>query len=262
MKKRTILTTILAFFLLAAVVAAGMNAVFTVTYVNASFLTYTAEGEAAAQQLKEELDQYLGRSTTFLDLEEVRATAQSNPRFDVISVEKQYPAAVTLEIVERRSAFALANDAGGYDVIDVDGNRIGESASCSGLIELAGDFSFTIENGKLSGSYAQELLEAYSVMAELLGEPRANILTLSLEDNSATGTTMLDRFRIATREGVEITLREPSVRMEEKMRAGLERYLSLSQEERVRGQIIVVIRTDTDRATAEYTATAASVSGS
>ncbi len=262
MKKRTILTTILAFFLLAAVVAAGMNAVFTVTYVNASFLTYTAEGEAAAQQLKEELDQYLGRSTTFLDLEEVRATAQSNPRFDVISVEKQYPAAVTLEIVERRSAFALANDAGGYDVIDVDGNRIGESVSCSGLIELAGDFSFTIENGKLSGSYAQELLEAYSVMAELLGEPRANILTLSLEDNSATGTTMLDRFRIATREGVEITLREPSVRMEEKMRAGLERYLSLSQEERVRGQIIVVIRTDTDRATAEYTATAASVSGS
>lgn len=261
MKKRTILTTILAFILLAAVVAAGMNAVFTVTYVNARFLTYTAEGEAAAQQLKEELDQYLGRSTTFLDLEEVRATAQSNPRFDVISVEKQYPASVTLEIVERRSAFALADEGGGYAVIDVDGNCIGESASCSGLIELAGDFSFTIENGKLSGSYAQELLEAYSVMAELLGEPRANILSLSLEDNSATGTTMLDRFRIATREGVEITLREPSVRVGEKVRAGLERYLSLSQEDRVRGQIIVVIRTDTDRATAEYTAAAASSSG-
>ena len=258
MKKRTILTTLLAFVLLAAVVAAGMNAVFTVSYVNAQFHTCTREGEEAARQLKEELNAYLGKSTTFLDLEEVRVTAQSNPRFDVVTVEKQYPAAVYVEIVERRSAFAYANAAGGYDVFDVDGNRIGESATAEGFIELAGDFSLTCENGKLTGNYAEELLSAYAVMAELLGEPRANILSVSLEDNSATGTTILDRFRIATREGVEITMREPSVRVDEKVRAGVETYLGLPQEDRVRGQIIVVIRKDTDRATAEYTSAATS----
>ena len=42
------------------------------------------------------------------------------------------------------------------------------------------------------------------------------------------------------------------------MRAGVETYLGLPQEDRVRGQIIVVIRKDTDRATAEYTSAATS----
>ena len=46
MKKRAILTTVVAFLLLVAVIAAGLNAVFTVTYVNARFLTYTEEGDA------------------------------------------------------------------------------------------------------------------------------------------------------------------------------------------------------------------------
>ena len=59
MKKRSILTTVVAFLLLAAVVAAGLNAVFTVTYVNADFVTYTQEGEQEAQQLKEQLNGYL-----------------------------------------------------------------------------------------------------------------------------------------------------------------------------------------------------------
>ena len=79
MKKRAILTTVVAFLLLVAVIAAGLNAVFTVTYVNARFLTYTEEGETAARELKEDLNEYLGKSTTFLDLEEVRR--ERVPRF-------------------------------------------------------------------------------------------------------------------------------------------------------------------------------------
>ncbi len=252
MKKRSVLTTILAVILLIAVVAAGLNAVFTVSYVNAQFRTFTAEGERAAQALKEELNGYLGESTTFLDLGEVRATAQSDPRFEVVRVEKDYPASVVIEVVERRSAFALPDAQGGYDVIDVEGNRIGHSDSAEGYIELSGDFALTCTDGKLSGTYAQELLAVYTVMAEMLGEPRANILSVSLEDNSETGSAMLDRFRIATREGVEITLREPSVRADEKIRAGLETYLSLGQHDRVRGRIIVVIETQSDKATAVH----------
>ena len=73
MKKRTFLTTLIAILLLAAVIAAGLHAVFTVAYIQASFSTCTPEGERAAQQLKEELNTYLGSSTTFLDLEQVRA---------------------------------------------------------------------------------------------------------------------------------------------------------------------------------------------
>ena len=52
MKQKTILTTIIAFVLLVAVIAAGVNAIFTVTYVRATFRTYTERGAAAAESLK------------------------------------------------------------------------------------------------------------------------------------------------------------------------------------------------------------------
>ena len=39
MKQKTIITTIIAFVLLVAVIAAGVNAIFTVTYVRATFRT-------------------------------------------------------------------------------------------------------------------------------------------------------------------------------------------------------------------------------
>ena len=237
MKKRTILTTVIAFLLLAAVIAAGMNAVFTVTYVNARFVTYTEEGERAAQELKEELNGYLGRSTTFLDLEEVRATAQAYPRFMVVSVEKQYPASVVVEVRERRAAFALPG-ADGYDIFDGEGVRIGSSASADGYILLAGAFSAA--DGALAGTYSEQLLAMYAAFAELLGEPRANVLSVSLQDNSSTGTLAFDRFRIATREGVEIVILEPSVRIEDKARAAVQCYLALDEGDRVRGTINVV----------------------
>lgn len=239
MKKRTILTTVIAFLLLAAVIAAGMNAVFTVTYVNARFVTYTEEGERAAQELKEELNGYLGRSTTFLDLEEVRATAQAYPRFMVVSVEKQYPASVVVEVRERRAAFALPG-ADGYDIFDGEGVRIGSSASADGYILLAGDFSFSAANGALAGTYSEQLLAMYAAFAGLLGEPRANVLSVSLQDNSSTGTLAFDRFRIAMREGVEIVILEPSVRIEDKARAAVQCYLALDEGDRVRGTINVV----------------------
>ena len=241
MKKRTILTTVIAFLLLAAVIAAGMNAVFTVTYVNARFVTYTEEGERAAQELKEELNGYLGRSTTFLDLEEVRATAQAYPRFMVVSVEKQYPASVVVEVRERRAAFALPG-ADGYDIFDGEGVRIGSSASADGYILLAGAFSAA--DGVLAGTYSEQLLAMYAAFAELLGEPRANVLSVSLQDNSSTGTLAFDRFRIAMREGVEIVILEPSVRIEDKVRAAVQDYLALDEADRVRGTINVVERDD------------------
>lgn len=252
MKKRSVLTTVIAFLLLAAVVAAGMNAVFTVTYVNAGFRTYTPEGERAAQEIKEQLNGYLGRSTTFLDLTEVRAMAAKNPRFQVVTVEKKYPASVVVELEERRSAFAVAQEGGGYAVFDVEGVRIGESESAQGYVLLTGDFAFTAENGTLSGAYAEEVVAIYGVLSEALGEPRANLLSVTLQESGDTSSDRFDRFYLATREGVEIVVGEPSVRAEDKVRAAMEVYLSLTPRERVTGSISTAIVTETGEAAAYY----------
>ena len=251
MKKRTVLTTVVAVLLLVAVVAAGINAVFTVTSVNADFVTYTEEGERAAQALKESLNGYLGKSTTFLDLGEVRATAASDPRFQVVSVRKEYPASVVVELRERRAAFACRGE-DGWDVYDVEGIRIGTDEEAGTYVRIEGDFALTSEAGVLTGKYAGELLGMYAVFCELLGEPRANFVSVELEDNSATGTDEFDRFRIATGEGVEIVLRGPSERIEDKARAAAQKYLSLEAHERVRGRISVVIEAESSLAVADY----------
>ncbi len=258
MNKRTVLTTIVAFVLLVAVIAAGINAVFTVTYVDARFVTYTTEGERAAQEMKEDLNGYLGRSTTFLDLSEVRATAAAYPRFKIVTIDKQYPASVIVEVTERRAAFALAaGDA--WDIFDTEGYRIGTSTSAAGYVLIGDGFSLSTEQGLLTGGYAAELLDMYGAFCAALGEPRANLLSVSLDDMSTAGSLEFDNFRIATTEGVEIVISEPSVRAAEKAAAAAEVYLSLQDGERVRGSITAVISALTEKAEAHYSADAPSV---
>ena len=89
-------------------------------------------------------------------------------------------------------------------------------------------------------------------MSELLGEPRANVLSVTFEDSGDTSSDRFDRFRVAMREGVKIVIGEPSVRAEDKVRAALAVYLELTQRERVSGTISTAIVTQTGEAAAYY----------
>ncbi len=250
MKQRTFFTTLIAIVLLAAVIAAGLHAVFTVAYVRASFRTNSPEGEAAAQQLKERLNTYLGSSSTFLDLGEVRATAESDPRFKVVSLEKRLPSAIEVVIEERRAAFASPSEEG-FDLIDGEGVRIGAAASAEDYVLLAGDFSVTYQGIAAQGAYLPELLGVYAAFSEVLGEPRANFVSVSLEASGVASSTRFDRFRFASREGVEIVIWDPASAPAELGKVAAEAYLSLGDAQRVRGNILVQ-RTASGGVSAEY----------
>lgn len=249
MKKKTVLIAFIAVILLAAVVAAGLHAVFTVAYIRASFTTHTPEGEVAAQELKEKLNTYLNRSMTFLDIEEVRTTAQSNPRFRIVTAEKSFPSTIVLEIEERSAAFVIRSQEG-YDVIDNEGVRIAQTQSAENYVELTGDFSVSYENGVMTGNFVPELLQMYASFIEILGEPRANFTSISLTSGGAV--TRLSRFRIETREGVEIVILNPSERVSELGIAAVQKYLSLQDAQRVRGSIVVQLVDEGKEVAVEY----------
>ena len=80
MKKAVIMTSV-AFLLLLAVVAAGLNVIFTVSYIEASFSTFSVQGAEDARALKKELDGFVGDSMTFLDLGDVEETVKKYPAF-------------------------------------------------------------------------------------------------------------------------------------------------------------------------------------
>lgn len=241
-KTRVILATLVAFILLAAAVGAGLNAVFTVTYVRAEFSTCSQAGEEDASALRAELDEkFLGKSTTFLDLEEVRGVASAYPYFRVSAVEKQFPSAVRIFLEERRETFALPTGEG-FAVLDEEANLLeykNENKSRDGgeNILLEG-FSFTLDGGTLGGEYAAELLAFMHEVGALLPAPRANFLSVRLID-ATLAPFGLDSIRISTREGVVLDIINPTVLTREKAKTIVEAYLALDDNARTYGKLTV-----------------------
>ncbi len=239
MKKKTILTTVIAFLLLVAVIAAGINAIYTVTYVRATFRTYTERGAAAAEQLKEELNGYINRSSTFLSLADVRATVEANPRFEVVEIYKDYPETVVVEVTERREAFAVAAEDGSYTVLGEDGHVLGSVSSAEGYILLEG-FVLSFEGGRASGTDFDRLLAMYGALRTAFGEVRANLLSVT-----RSTPAKLTNFVLQMREGAQLHFYLPegqTAETAERMAAlAAERYMGLSDAERVWCKITMMV---------------------
>lgn len=243
MKARVLLTTLISFLLLCAVVAAGLNAVFTVTSVEAEFSILSAEGEREAKELKEKLDGFIGKSSTFLDEEEVRDIIASYPCMKAEKVEKRYPSTLGVAVSERREIFSVPTEHG-YAVLSDDGTCLYYKNSLTnragGENILLEGFSFSVVQGEaLSDQNFDTVLKAYGVLCEVLQEPRANVVSVTYR-----GGLVFDTFLIAMREGVRIEIVSPKELTAEKMRQALvdesEGYLTRSDGERLCGTITVV----------------------
>lgn len=245
MKKRVILTTAVAFVLLLAVIAAGLNAVFTVTYVKADFVTCSSEGGDEAEKLQKQLDEFVGKSTTFLDLDEVRGVVEKYPCFRIGTLEKKFPNTISLTVYERSETFAFALDGGGFAVLDENGRYLYEKEEnvnrTGGRNVLLEGFGLEITaEGYALGNAFDGFLALYAVFAEQLSDPRANMETVSF----GTEGSNFSYFSIRMREGYLIKIYDPDSRIEDKAAKSLEEYLSVSDGERIYGRITVLERRD------------------
>ena len=243
MKKKVLILTGVAVALLIAVIAAALNAVFTVARVEVHFSVCSSQGEAEAVLLQGELtDAYVGRSTTFLKLEEVEGAVERYPAFRVVSAEKHFPRTVSLTVEERKECYAFRRENGLYAILDEEGvylydreqnvnRRGGENILLNGFALLAGE-----AGTKVSGEYAQELVSMLSVFTEALGDARANVVSVTLSTEYELGAY----FLLAMREGVTVQIFTPENHTEEKAEAVIEKYLSLSETEKTHGYFDVV----------------------
>ncbi len=241
MTKRKLLTAIVAFVLLAAVVAAGLNAIFTVTYVRLEYESYSLQGSEEGGDLREKLDAFVGKSTTFLDLDDVAAVVAKYPAMRLISIEKRYPTVVRLVVRERRETFTFARQ-DGYAVLDEEGKYLYDKQTtdnrAAGKNILLEGFSFTVADGEVSGAYLPELTALAAAFRSEIKELRANILSVTVAQ--ATERPEDHTFRLVMQEGVMIDIAEPAVHIGEKAACALEQYLALSDEERTGGYLTVV----------------------
>lgn len=242
MKKALIMTSV-AFVLLLAVVAAGLNVIFTVSYIDASFSTYSVQGETEAKELKKELDGFVGGSMTFLDLNAVEETVRKYPSFRVEYVKKKFPKTVEVAVKERRELFAYRTEEGKYAMIDSEGNclRVSDEnvSRTGGENILLKNFRLTAEIGsRVKGEYFDALLNAFSGFGVYLCDARANISEIvRLSENENNPLT--NRFEIGMREGVVIEMNNPLSNADKKAERAMEIYGALGDIAKMYGCITV-----------------------
>ena len=241
MKKKVILSTIVSFVLLFAVVAAGLNAIFTVTVVHSDFSVYSDDARAETEELKQKLDKFVGKSSTFLDLSSVEKAVEDFPAFRVTQIKKKYPEAIVVSISERKETYAFEVE-GGYAILDEDGYYLYEKKANINRIDqkeniLLEGFEFSVSNREfVKGEYAEMLFQIFGVFRETLTEIRANVIGASFIKASSSTAYL----HIRMREGVVINLYAPAQMSEEKSKVAVEKYLSLTDLQRVEGTISVV----------------------
>ena len=242
MKKKVLILTGVAVALLIAVIAAALNAVFTVARVEVHFSVCSSRGEEEAVLLQSELDEtYVGKSTTFLKLEDVEETVEHYPAFRVTAAEKQFPRTVVLSVEERREAFCFRRENGLFAILDEEGVYLYDSETNTNRrggenIVLEG-FTLTADAGaRATGEYALELFQMCEVFFSALGDARANIVSVTLSSEYEMGSY----FLLQMREGVTVQIFTPENETEEKAEAVLEAYLSLSETQKTYGFFDVI----------------------
>lgn len=245
-KGKILLTVFIGLVILGAVLAAALNAVFTVTDVKVNFSTLSEEGIADSYLLQSRLEeQFVGKSTTFLDLEEVTAMVKEYPCFRLEDIHKEYPRTLILSLTERKETYAYARENGAYAILDEEGlylyekaeninRRKGENVLLEGFDLIAGD-----SGTAASGNYFEEVLQICNIFAEQLDDIRANLRSVRLfpTEHSSAGDYF---FRLSFREGVYADIYSPSHLTEDKAMAVLESYLALSDTQKLYGFFDVV----------------------
>lgn len=250
-KGKILLTTAIGLVLLIAVIAAALNAVFTVTDVKVRFSTLSDEGMADGYALQSELEQkFVGSSTTFLDLNDVREIVAKYPAFSLSELKKDFPRTLALSVTERKETYAFRpGEDGAFAVLDEEGlylyqkeenanRRYGENVLLEGFSLTVGEAGTPV-----SGEYFAEALQFCKVFAENLDDVRANISAIRLTptENAVEGDHF---FRVFFREGVYADVYSPSHLTENKAMAVLDRYRSLTDAQRLYGFFDVVDSVD------------------
>ena len=246
MKKRVIFATLIAFVLLLAVVAAGLNAVFTVTKVTPVFTVFSEEGKKDAQELEEKLNSFKGKSTTFLKLNDVKEVVEAYPCFRVDEIKKSFPNEIKVRVTERNALFAYESETG-YTVLDDEGfclfiGREDLSNRSGGDNILLRGFKICAPlGGVVEGKFFDELLEMFSVFRESFPAVRANVVSVTLKYRGADRDENYE-FSVLMREGVTLRIADPLHRPAEKAACAVEKFLSLEDGQKAFGYVTVVER--------------------
>ncbi len=239
-KVLTIILTVLVFLSAATL---GVSTVFRVQSVAVEATVVSDGATEEVNQMKGDLEAfYKDRSMFSVKAENAQSIFLEYPYFRLIEFKKTYPNKLLIKIVEDAEVYAVADDEKGYYILGRNGvvldirqtieNRLdkGDNVRLTGL-NATGEKGGTLSDDELFPS----MFTLCKKMDEALDGIRRNVLSVEVL-RRAPETTYL----ACMREGVKIYIDDPMTLTEEKASVAVQKYLELTDSQKMTGRILVV----------------------
>ena len=239
---KKVLTILLTTLLFLSAVTLGCANVFRVDNVAMVATVVSEDSKEGVAQLKEELlSIYKNRSIFSVKQKDVEDILEQYPYFRIAEFKKVYPNEVVVTIEEEAEVYAVEKSDGAYYILGVTGAVLEVRSSWKNRLDNEDNVlikGLSVEGekgGLLSGDDCwQTMFLLCETMNECLGGIRSNVL--SVEVISRAPETF---FVIKMREGVKVYIGAPSVMTVEKAQGAMNKYMVLSDAERMTGRLTV-----------------------
>lgn len=211
-------------FLTALVIGAGV--VLSVRNVNVSFIEYSGEYAEDYAETRANLNKLKGSGLLFIRDADVYGKVTASEVLAVESYEKNYPCTINIVLRERIETFTCKTDTG-YSVYDERGKLIRETESePENPVDGCPDVLLKCSEGDIA-----ELAVLCSAFKENFGSLRRMVKSV---ETTAFGKQVVD---INLYSGLQITLVDWKTSGEQKMKKAYEKYLKLSEYQKLSGAI-------------------------
>lgn len=237
-KKITVLILTFVLFLSAALL--GCATVFRVDSVAVEASVVSEFAREEARELKNRLEEvYKEDSTVFADDKEVKDALKEFPYLRYNGFAKKYPGKIIVRVTEDVEAYAVVASDSDYFIISADGVVMERRESP--LNRLDGSPMVVIEGLDASGEKGHKLNgdERFAALLDFCGQMSVHLNGIRDNVVKITVAEYSPEYTIQMQEGVCICVGEPLALTKEKADKAMEIYLSLSDEERMRGSIAV-----------------------
>ena len=246
MRKKSVIVILLTALILLSAAMLGVSSVYRVEFVcvNASLVSEVAKEEVEELQTRLQTA-YEKEGSLSVDQTRAKEIIDDFPYFRLVSFEKSYPNRVVVSVAEDEEIYAtVIPEENEYYILNAEGTVLGIRENYQNRSDNAPNLLITGltargEKGEpLTGDDCLETL--FSVCGRIsnrLDGIRKNVLSVEVvRPTSLREETM---FKLSMKEGVSLYLCNPFAQEEEKVEIAMDKYLSLSFEQRLRGTIVV-----------------------
>lgn len=257
-KKFLVIFITLLVFLSASVL--GVSTVYRVDKVTLTVqaVSDSEEAKTEEQALQERLlKAYKGDNFLFARKKDAEKVLVDFPCFRLVKFNKKSPDRIVIEVMEDAEVYAVETQ-NGYYILGADGMTLGERGDYKNRLDgennlLMKGFLVTASRGQMpNGDEAFSAAIAFAKeVSSLLGGIRKNVLSIERIFKTPEGTDVPKTMLCFTmKEGVKIYVHQAEIDTLEKANSAIEKYLSLSVEEKTKGAITLL-----ETATAVYAPT-------